>query len=327
MKRTLSLALILVLALGSLALAQEKVVVYSTSFEPLARALFEAFEEDTGIKVEWVRLSTGEATARMDAERKNPQASMWYGGVGLGHIEAKAKGLTMAYESPNAKYIPEQFRDPDNHWTGILVAALAFVVNTQRLAELGIEAPRTWDDLLKPEFKGEVQIANPAASGTAYNVIATLVQMKGEDEAFECLKKLHQNIQQYTRSGFAPSQNVALGEATVAIGYAHDQASLIAEGYPVEIIFPEDGTGYMIESISLIAGGKDLENAKKLYDWALTPRAAALYAETNVVPFFDVPLKPGAIPISEINTIEQDDEWAAQEKERLIEKWHNEVYR
>jgi len=112
-----------------------------------------------------------------------------------------------------------------------------------------------------------------------------------------------------------------------AIGYAHDQASLIAEGYPVEIIFPEDGTGYMIESISLIAGGKDLENAKKLYDWALTPRAAALYAETNVVPFFDVPLMPGAIPISEINTIEQDDEWAAQEKERLIEKWHNEVYR
>ncbi len=120
---------------------------------------------------------------------------------------------------------------------------------------------------------------------------------------------------------------MALGEATVAIGYAHDQASLIAEGYPVEIIFPEDGTGYMIESISLIAGGKDLENAKKLYDWALTPRAAALYAETNVVPFFDVPLMPGAIPISEINTIEQDDEWAAQEKERLIEKWHNEVYR
>lgn len=277
--------------------------------------------------MEWVRLSTGEAVARLDAERRNPQASMWFGGVGLGHIEAKNKGLTLAYESPNAKNVPELFRDEDHFWTGIYVGALSFISNANRLAELGIKAPTSWADLLQPELKGEIQMANPGTSGTAYNVIATLVLLWGEDAAFEYLAKLHTNIQQYTRSGSAPNQNTGIGEVTVGIGYAHDQVTLVVEGYPVGLTFPSEGTGYEVASISLVKGGRQLDNAKILYDWALTERAAMIYAATNVVPFLDVPLQPGAVPISEVNVIDQDDEWAAKERERLVEKWNNEIYR
>ena len=126
--------------------------------EPLARAVFEAYEKDTGVKVEWVRLSTGEAVARMEAERKNPQVDIWYGGVGLGHIEAKLKDLTIPYVSPNAKNIPDKFKDPDGYWTGIYAGALCFVSNINRLEELGVEAPTSWADALKPEFEGHIQI-------------------------------------------------------------------------------------------------------------------------------------------------------------------------
>lgn len=332
MKRSLS-AFVWVIALGLIvtltisAYAKEKIVAYTTLDEPLARAVFEAFEKDTGIKVEWVRLSTGETVARLEAEKKNPQASMWYGGVGLGHIEAKKKGLTTPYKSPAAAAIPANFKDKDNYWTGIYAGPLCFVSNVNRLKELGLEAPTSWADLTKPEYKGRIQMANPTTSGTAYNLIATVVQLWGEEKAFEYLKALHANISQYTKSGSAPGKAAAIGEIPVGIGYAHDQVKLINEGYPLKITFPSEGTGYEVASISLIKGGPQLETAKKLYDWALGERAAAIYASVFVVPFVDVPLKPGAVPISQVKTIDQDDEWAGQNRDRLLERWLNEIYR
>ena len=307
--------------------AKDKILAYTTLDEPLARAVFEAYEKDTGVKVEWVRLSTGEAVARMEAERKNPQVDIWFGGVGLGHIQAKDKGLTTPYVSPNAKNIPAKFKDKDGYWTGIYAGALCFVSNTNRLKELGLEAPKSWADALKPEFKGHIQMANPASSGTAYNVIATVVQLWGEEKGFEYMRDLHKNISQYTKSGSAPGKSAAIGEIPVGLGYAHDQVKLISQGYPLVITFPSEGTGFEVASISLVKGGPNPELAKRLIDWALTERAAKLYANECVVPFVDVPLKKGAIPISQVNTIDQDDVWAAANSERLIERWQNEIYR
>ncbi len=333
MKRWKSVLIFLVASMIMLSLtvpsfaAKDKILAYTTLDEPLARAVFEAYEKDTGVKVEWVRLSTGEAVARMEAERKNPQVDIWFGGVGLGHIQAKDKGLTTPYVSPNAKNIPAKFKDKDGYWTGIYAGALCFVSNTNRLKELGLEAPKSWADALKPEFKGHIQMANPASSGTAYNVIATVVQLWGEEKGFEYMRDLHKNISQYTKSGSAPGKSAAIGEIPVGLGYAHDQVKLIVQGYPLVITFPSEGTGFEVASISLVKGGPNPELAKRLIDWALTERAAKLYANECVVPFVDVPLKKGAIPISQVNTIDQDDVWAAANSERLIERWQNEIYR
>ncbi len=333
MKRWKSVLIFLVASMIMLSLtvpsfaAKDKILAYTTLDEPLARAVFEAYEKDTGVKVEWVRLSTGEAVARMEAERKNPQVDIWFGGVGLGHIQAKDKGLTTPYVSPNAKNIPAKFKDKDGYWTGIYAGALCFVSNINRLKELGLEAPKSWADALKPEFKGHIQMANPASSGTAYNVIATVVQLWGEEKGFEYMRDLHKNISQYTKSGSAPGKSAAIGEIPVGLGYAHDQVKLISQGYPLVITFPSEGTGFEVASISLVKGGPNPELAKKLIDWALTERAAKLYANECVVPFVDVPLKKGAVPISQVNTINQDDVWAAANSERLIERWQNEIYR
>ena len=310
---------------ANITMAKETLAIYTTMDEPLARAIVAAFEEDTGIEVAWVRLSGGECVARLIAEKENPQISMWYGGVGLDHIVAKEKGLTTPYDSPNAVNIPDKFKDQDHYWTGIYAGPLCFASNTNLLKELGLEAPTSWADLIKSEYQGHIMVANPGTSGTAYNVLATMVQILGEDEAFKYLKALDKNIFQYTRSGSAPGKSASLGEVTVGIGYAHDQVKLVSQGYPLQITFPSEGTGYEVASISLIKDGPQLELAKKLYDWALTERAAEIYASEYVVPFVDVELKEGAMPISKVKTIVQDDVWAGANKDRLVAKWTNEV--
>ena len=329
MKRILTV-LLLALFVASFAMASGqgesagRITAYTTLDEELAREVFNAFTEDTGIEVDWVRLSTGEAVARIEAEQANPQASVWYGGVGLGHIEAKQKGLTTPYQSPNAQ-MADQFRDPDWYWSGIYAGPLAFESNTQALERYDLNPPQSWEDITDPRYEGHVQMANPGSSGTAYNVLATLVQIYGEDEAFEYLRRLNTNITQYTRSGSAPGRNAAIGEVAIAIGYAHDGVRLINEGYPLQLTFPSEGTGYEVASISLIDGAdpEETELAKELVDWALSERAAELYATKFVVPFVDVPLADGAVPISEVNTIVQDDVWAAANKERLVNKWND----
>lgn len=302
----------------------ERITAYTTLDEELARKVFNAFTEETGIQVDWVRLSTGEAVARLEAEKENPQASIWYGGVGLGHIEAKNKGLTMPYNSPAAD-MPDHFRDSEYYWSGIYAGPLCFESNTKMLEKYGMKEPESWEEITSPQYEGHVQMANPGSSGTSYNVLATLVQIYGEEEAFEYLRRLDRNITQYTRSGSAPGKNASIGEITVAIGYAHDGVRLVDQGYPLKITFPNEGTGYEVASVSLIKNGpeEELEAAKKLYDWALGKTAASLYAEMFVVPFVDVPLAKGAVPISEVNTIKQDDEWAAKNKTRLVEKWND----
>jgi len=304
---------------------EQRITAYTTLDEELAREVFKAFTAETGIQVDWVRLSTGETVARLEAEKANPQASIWFGGVGIGHIEAKQKGLTMAYDSPAAN-MPPQFRDSDHFWSGIYTGALCFESNTQKLEQYGLKAPTSWAEITSPVYEGQVQMANPGSSGTAYNVLATLVQIYGEEEAFEFMKGLDGNITQYTRSGSAPGKNASIGETTIAIGYSHDGVKLVDAGYPLEITFPSEGTGYEVASISLIKNGPadELEAAKVLYDWGLGKTAGALYAKTFVVPFVDVPLAEGAKPVSSLNVIDQDDVWAAANKARLVEKW-NEV--
>jgi iron(III) transport system substrate-binding protein len=306
--------------------AAKVVTVYTTLDEPVANLVFQSFKKKTGINVNWVRLSTGECIARMEAEKENPQASIWVGGVGISHIEAKNKGLTAPYDSPNASVIPANFKDKDRYWTGIYAGMLCFESNTKLLQKYKLTSPKTWIEICDPKYKGHVQMANPGSSGTSYNVMATLVLLFGEDKAFELLGRLDKNITQYTRSGSAPGKNVSIGEVTIAIGYSHDAVKLISEGYPIEITFPSEGTGYEVASVSLIKNGpgKEVSAAKMLFDYVLSDECAVLFTQMKLVPFNDkIRLSKGAIPISQIKTINQNDEWAAKEKQRLVEKWNS----
>ena len=313
---------------ASLAFGQQSVAAYTTLEEPHAKQLFERFEKDTGIKVNWQRLAGGEVESRLEAEKANPQASIWVGGVGLNHMSAKAKGLTAPYKSRAADNTPAQYRDKDNFWIGLYVGPLAFITNEKVAKEQGLTPPKSWADLLKPEYKNKVRVANPTTSGTAYNVITTMRYVfKGDEEkTFDYLRKMDASINQYTKSGAAGNKSVAIGEIPVAIGYAHDMVKLKVEGAPVVITVPSEGTGYEVASMSLIKGGKDAVNAKKLYDWVLTKPAQDLIGSWYVVPLSKLAEKnPVAFSLEDVKTVNQDLQWDAENKTRLLERWTKEI--
>ncbi|HNW47036.1 MAG TPA: ABC transporter substrate-binding protein [Thermotogota bacterium] len=328
MKRLTTIALCLLLT--ALVFSANSVKAYTTFEEPLAKEVFDAFEKETGIRVEWVRLSTGEAVARLEAERENPQASIWVGGVGVLHVQAKMKGLTASYKSPQFLSIPEQYRDPEGFWVGLYVGPLAFVTNKNRAKELGISAPTNWDEIASETYRGMVRMADPITSGTSYNVITTIRYLyEGDEErTFEYLKRLDKNVNMYTRSGSAPGKECAIGETTVAIGYLHDLVRLVKNGAPLEITLPSDGTGFEIAAMSLVKGGKDPVEAKKLYNWVLGPAAQGIIAAWYVIPLSpEAPTDDIYIQIQDIKTVEQDLVWDAENRDRLTARWKAEIGR
>lgn len=238
------------------------------------------FEKSQGVKVNMTLKGSGEAIAQILAERANPKTDVWFGGTGDPHLQAAEQNLTLAYKSPSLPQLHDwaqkQAAQSGYKTVGIYSGPLGFGYNTELLAKKKLPVPKVWADLLKPEYKGEIQVSDPRASGTAYTMIATLVQMMGEDKAFEYLAALHKNVSTYPRSGVGPIKAVARGEASVSISFVHDVTGEKAQGFPVESVTPADGTGAEIGSMSIVKGARNLENAKKFYEWALTPGAQQL---------------------------------------------------
>ena len=330
-------AAVLALMLTSSAMAEspsDGIVVYNAQHESLTQAWADAFTKETGIKVAMTRKSSGEIYAQVKAEASNPRGDVWWGGTGDPHLQAAEENLTDVYKSPNLAnlhtWAQKQAADSGFRTTGIYAGALGFGINTELIAKKKIAPPACWADVLKPDFKGEIQMANPNSSGTAYVAIATLVQLMGEDKAFEYLKKMHANVNAYTRSGTAPMKAVARGETTISISFVHDGVTEALAGFPVKTATPCEGTGYEIGSISLIKGARNLDNAKKLYDWALRPAGQKLGAQAKqfqVPSNKETPLPPEAPKFANMKLIAYDfaKYGKASERKRLIARWDTEI--
>lgn len=255
-----------------------ELVVYGSCEEPYLIAACQKFEELYDIKVEYQRLSTGEVQTKITEEKGNPSADVWFGGTNDPYNEAAKEGLLMAYEAKNAEHLLKPtFRDADGYWYGIYQGILGFMVNTEELERLGIEAPKSWDDLLKPEYQGLIWLSNPNTAGTAKLVINTMVQLKGHDEGIQYLVDLDKNIAQYTKSGSGPSKNVGTGECIIGIGFLHDGVYQILQGYDnIGLVIPEDGTSYEIGSTAIFEGCEHPNAAKLWVEFALSPDCVEL---------------------------------------------------
>jgi iron(III) transport system substrate-binding protein len=294
----------------------------------------QAFERATGIKVSMTRKSSGETFAQIKAEAANPRGDVWWGGTGDPHLQAAEEGLTQEYRSPQLANLQpwavKQAEQSKFRTVGIYAGALGYSFNTQQLARRNLPEPKCWADLTKAEFRDEVQVADPNSSGTAYTKIATLVQLMGEDKAFEFLRAKHRNVNQYTRSGAAPARAVATGESLIGITFLHDAVAQAVQGAPVKVVAPCEGTGYEIGSMSIIKGAKNMENAKKFFDWALTPEAQAIGAQAKAyqVPSNrNAPTPPEAPKLSDIKLIDYDFAkfGSSAERTRLLARWDAEV--
>ena len=258
--------------------AEGELTVYGSCEEPYLAAAAKNFEKEFGIKVSYLRLSTGEVQAKITEEKGNPSADVWFGGTNDPYNESAKLGLLMAYEAKNAKNLASpMYRDADGYWYGIYKGILGFMVNTEELKRLNLEAPKGWDDLLKPEYKDKIWLSNPNTAGTAKLVINTLVQLNGHDEAMKYFVELDKNIAQYTKSGSGPSKKVGIGECVIAIGFLHDGITQILDGYDnIALIIPEEGTSFEIGSTAIFEGCAH-ENAAKLWiEYALSPDCVEL---------------------------------------------------
>ena len=304
--------------------------VLCTPQEQWCQGMKQEFEALYGITVNYVRMSSGEALARVQAEKDNPQFDIWWGGPIDSFVAAKGEGLLETYESPNFANLtdPVKMKDVDNQWVGIYVGTLGFATNTDWLAaNPDAQAPTSWDDLLKPEFTGQVMVAHPSSSGTSYTALATILQIRGEEAGWEYLQQYAGQMSQFTKSGAAPAKFVGQGEAAVAIVFSHDIVNEIENNkLPLVLTFPEEGTGYEIGGMAIIKGAKNIQAAKLWYDWALTPEAQALgpvYAAYQAPTVKGVELSHPEL--LEVNLIDYDFIWAGEHKQEFVDKFTNEI--
>ena len=302
---------------------------YAGLQEDHAAMVAKEFEKETGIETNFVRMSSGEVLARLKAERNNMSASVWYGGPLDAFVAAKEADLIEPYMSPEAANIKEGLKGPEGYWTGIYVGYLGFVGNQKMLEEKGLTMPTSWADLLKPEYKGEIVVAHPGSSGTAYTMLATLVQLMGEDEAMEYLKKFNGQVRQYTKSGTAPGRMAGQGETTIGITFLHDAIKYKKEGYKdIVISAPSEGTGYEIGGVALLKNGPDQETAKKFIDWVLTKRVQEMGQTVGSFQFLtnkDAMPPAEADPIKNTKLIKYDFDWAGKNRIRLVERFSTET--
>ena len=292
------------------------------------------FGRVSGVKVNVLKRGTGEALAQLVAEKDNPKTDIWFGGTGDPHMQAAEQGLTFEYKSETLPHLhtwaQNQARQSGYRTIGVYSGPLSFAYNTELLPKKKATVPLCWKDLLQPALRNEIQLANPNSSGTAYTMIATLVQLMGEDKAFAYLKALHPSVSQYTRSGTGPIKAVARGEATVSVSWFSDVPGEQAQGFPVATALPCEGTGAEIGSMSLVKGARNLDNAKKFYEWALTPGAqqfGAVAKQYQLPSNRSTKLDPRIPDFSKIKLIDYD--YArygkSTERKRLIERWERDV--
>jgi iron(III) transport system substrate-binding protein len=293
-----------------------------------------AFELEHDIDVSMVRKSSGEAYAQVRAEGANPKLDIWWGGTGDPHLQAAAEGLTEPYTSPQMGDLQDwavrQHKNADGRTVGIYAGALGIGYNNDLLKEKGLPAPKCWKDLADPVYKGEIQIANPNSSGTSYTTLATLVQLFGEEEAFDLLKAMHKNVNQYTKSGSAPIKAAAVGETTIGITFMHDMIAQIKQGANVTVVSPCEGTGYEVGSMSIIKGARNLENAKIWAEFALDPRIQSIAEDAHS---YQVPsntksrVPDGAPRLQDLKLIDYDfaKYGNAETRRSLLSRWDNEV--
>ena len=326
-------------ALAALALAAAfappasaaEVNAYSIWPENWARPMFEEFEKATGIKVNFVRFSSGEALARVIAEKNNPRVDVLFGGPVETFAAGVSEGVFEPYKPPTFGKLPPRFRHPDGQWVAIADDPLVFMTNQKFLAEHKLKPPASWQDLLNPAYKNMLQMADARTSGTAVTRIFSILEVNGRDEAkaFAYMKQLRPNVQLYTKSGGGGTLPVGLGQAGGGIFFIVDALDTKAKGYDVAISFPSEGIGTAAEAIALIKGAKNPDTAKKLIDWAASPAMQSLFAKhkINFVPADpDVQLEPSlAAVLKGAKIFPIDADYAGANRKRVVDRWIAEI--
>lgn len=289
--------------------------------------IFDAFTKDTGIKVEFLDMSSGEVLARAEAEGGKPMADVWFGGGLDSFIAAKNKGLLEKYESKEISAIPAEYRDKDSYWYGVSLVMVGFMTNTEILKQKGLPAPRTWTELKDSKYKGELLIANPSISGTNYAMLSCILQTKGQDEGWKYFTELSRNVLFFSKRGGEPPNKVAAGEAAIAIVPISGEFFALKNKAPVELYFPEDGIPWVPAGLAIFKNAQNTANAKAFVDWALSLKGQKVISEADprVMVREDVPVPAIMKEFSKDKLMKVNLEAFGTERKATLDAWDEKI--
>jgi len=320
------------LAVGSSAWAQKTTLLVYTALETdQLKAYQEGFSKAyTDIDLKWVRDSTGVITAKLLAEKGNPQADVVMGVAASSLALLDKNGMLEPYRPLNYDALMPQYRDKKNPpaWFGMDVWGATVCFNTVEAQKKNIPKPESWKDLTKAAYKGQVVMPNPASSGTGFFDVTAWLSLwgdkDGKGDGWKYMDALHENVAQYTHSGSKPCNMAAAGEFVVGISFEYRGNTNKAKGAPIDLVFPKEGLGWDLEAFAIHKGTKKLDAAKKLADWASSKDAMLLYGKN-----FAITAQPGvAAPLAnvpkdyEARLVKMDFSWAAENRERILDEWN-----
>src|SRR5262245_30848969 len=282
-------------------------------------------EDHPDIEIKWVRDSTGVITAKLLAEKANPQADVIWGLAATSLLVLKPEGLLLPYAPKGLDKLDAQFRDRDNppSWVGMDAWVAAICFNTVEAQKKSLPKPASWKDLTKPVYKGQIVMPNPASSGTGFLDVTSWLQLFGEAEGWKYMDALHQNIGVYTHSGSKPCTMAGAGEYPIGISFEFRAARQKKQGAPLDILFPAEGSGWDMEATAIVRGTKHLEAAKVLVDWSVSEKAMKLYNEGYAVVAISKMSKPiEFLPDNMLqHMIKNDFQWAALNRAKILAEW------
>lgn len=287
------------------------------------KTLVNAAEKETGIKLNYLRLSSDEGWSRIKNEAPNFQADVQWGQLQSNALRGAREGYFESYESPTWDKVPEQFKDPKGRWYGWSYWLNLITTNKEVMKKKGLDAPESWKDLTDPQYKGEIVLPDPGTSGTAYLFVSTILQIMGHDKGWKYFEQLDKNVGQYTKSGTAPAQLV--GEGEYGLGITWDQAVFdrIDDGYPMDAVFPSEGVGYSLDVVWMFKGTKHRKKAEKLIDFIGSKHG--MEAAAKVRSMVTNPDVKGSAPVKNLedHLIDYDAEWAAKHQDAIMKKWRH----
>ena len=320
---------LLVLAAGApLALAQRTPLLVYTALETDQLKGFkdsiEAAVKD--VEIRWVRDSTGVVTAKLLAEKANPQADLVLGLAATSLLVLEQEGLLTPYSPKNVGALNPRFVDTKKPpmWVGMDVWGATICFNTVEAQKRNLPKPETWKDLLKPIYKGQITMPHPASSGTGFLDVTAWLQLYGEAEGWKYMDALHENIAQYVHSGSKPCRQAGAGEFVMGISFEYRGNATKASGAPIDLVFPKEGLGWDMEAAAIMKSSKKQDAARKVMDWVATREANELYNKSYAIVAMPGVAKPlPNLPANyEQMLVKNDFGWAAKNRERILAEWN-----
>jgi iron(III) transport system substrate-binding protein len=328
LKHLLQLLALTALAVSApLSLAQRTPILVYTAIETdQLKSYKDAFESAVkDVEIRWVRDSTGVVTAKLLAEKNNPQADVVLGLAATSLLVLEQEGMLTPYAPKGVEKLNPRFVDTKKPpmWVGMDVWGATICFNTVEAKKRNLPKPESWKDLLKPVYKGQITMPHPASSGTGFLDVTAWLQMFGEAEGWKYMDALHQNIAQYVHSGSKPCRQAGAGEFVMGISFEYRANATKASGAPIDLIFPKEGVGWDMEAPAIMKASKKQDAARKLLDWSVTREANELYAKGYAIVAMPGVAKPlPNVPANyEQMLVKNDFGWAAKNRDRILAEW------